>query len=59
MANPRECAHEPCSCETRGALEYCSDACESAAAAQSEDCACGHKNCMASQETAERQRAAR
>ena len=58
MAN-QECAHEPCSCQAQGSLEYCSDACEAAAAAQSEDCACGHKNCAASQEAAERRSAAR
>lgn len=59
MATSQECAHEPCSCQAQGSREYCSDACESAAASESEDCSCGHAGCTASQESAERRRAAR
>ena len=56
MANRKQCAHEPCECETQGTLEFCSDECESSAAAESKQCLCGHEGCAASDKTAQQRR---
>ena len=59
MANETECAHEPCECQAQPGSEYCSEACETAAAQGSAACMCGHRGCEASARATTRRSSAR
>ena len=40
-----KCLHEPCKCEVDSGNHFCSEQCESADAAVSPECPCGHQQC--------------